>query len=69
MTTITPEVTHGIVNRVQNSMFGYQGWPSIARDENGTIYVVSSSFRTQHSTGDSALEPGCPEESKLLRCV
>ena len=48
MTTITPEVTHGIVNRVQNSIFGYQGWPSIARDENGTIYVVSSSFRTQH---------------------
>ena len=48
MNIITPEVTHGIVNRVQHSIFGYQGWPSVARDENGTIYVVSSSFRTQH---------------------
>ena len=35
---ITPEVKHGIVNRVQNTIFSYQGWPTVARDENGTLY-------------------------------
>lgn len=45
----TPKkLTHGIVNRVQNGFFGYQGWPSVARDENGTLYAVASSFRAQH---------------------
>ena len=49
MTQKTPKtVTHGIVNRVQNSLFGYQGWPSVARDENGTLYAVASSFRCEH---------------------
>ena len=43
MTQKTPKtVTHGVVNRVQNSLFGYQGWPSVARDENGTLYAVAS---------------------------
>ena len=37
MNTIYPEATHGIVNRVQGSVFGYQGWPTVARDENGTL--------------------------------
>lgn len=48
MKTIYPEVTHGIVNRAQNSVFSYQAWPSIARDENGTLYVVASGFRVSH---------------------
>ncbi|MBQ8578966.1 MAG: exo-alpha-sialidase [Clostridia bacterium] len=49
MTEKTPKtVKHGIVNRVQGSMFAYQGWPSIARDENGTLYAVASSFRCEH---------------------
>ncbi|MBP3919331.1 MAG: exo-alpha-sialidase [Clostridia bacterium] len=39
---------HGIVNRVQGNLFGYQGWPSVARDENGVLYAVASSFRTEH---------------------
>lgn len=39
---------HGIVNRTENSLFRYQGWPSVCRDENGVLYVVSSSFRLAH---------------------
>ena len=48
MKEIFPEVQHGIVNRVKGSSFAYQGWPSVARDENGTLYAVSSSFRISH---------------------
>lgn len=44
----TPETQHGIVNRAKNSLFTYQGWPSVCRDENGTLYAVSSSFRLRH---------------------
>ena len=39
---------HGIVNRVQNSVFSYQGWPTVARDEKGTLYAVASGFRVSH---------------------
>lgn len=39
---------HGIVNRVTETPFAYQGWPSVTKDENGTLYAVSSSFRAQH---------------------
>ncbi len=45
---IRPEVTHGIVNRVQNSFFNFQAWPSLCRDENGTLYAVASGFRCRH---------------------
>lgn len=48
MKTIYPKGEHGIVNRRQNSLFAYQGWPTIARDENGTLYVVASGFRVNH---------------------
>lgn len=48
MNTFYPEVEHGIVNRAQNTLFKYQGWPTVARDENGTLYVASSSFRVFH---------------------
>lgn len=49
MTEKTPKtLKHGIVNRVTVGMFGYQGWPSVARDENGTLYAVASSFRCEH---------------------
>lgn len=44
----TPETMHGIVNRVTDSVFAYQGWPSVCRDENGVLYAVASSFRTEH---------------------
>ncbi len=45
---IRPNVTHGIVNRVTASLFNYQGWPSVTRDENGTLYAVCSGFRCAH---------------------
>lgn len=48
MKKIIPEATHGIIHRVQGSVFGYQGWPSVARDENGTLYAVVSGFRVRH---------------------
>ena len=36
------------VHRAQYSMFSYDGWPSVTRDENGVLYAVASSFRMQH---------------------
>ncbi len=48
MKTHYPKVEHGIVNRASGSLFSYQGWPTVARDEKGTLYVVSSSFRAGH---------------------
>lgn len=41
-------IKHGIVNRVENGIFRYQGWPSVCSDEQGTLYAVSSSFRMEH---------------------
>jgi Neuraminidase (sialidase) len=43
-----PKLTHGIVNRVTTSLFSYQGWPTVARDEKGVLYAVASSFRISH---------------------
>ncbi len=48
MNIITPERVHGIVNRAQGSVFCYQGWPTVARDENGVLYAVASAFRVSH---------------------
>ena len=48
MTKIRPEAIHGIVGRAYNTIFSYQGWPSVCRDENGTLYAVASSFRAAH---------------------
>ena len=48
MKTIYSEKIHNTINRVQGSLFGYQGWPTVARDENGTLYAVISGFRLQH---------------------
>lgn len=48
MNTIIAEVTHGIVNRITGSFFNYQAWPTVARDENGTLYAVASGFRMRH---------------------
>ena len=39
---------HGIVNRAHGSIFSYQGWPTVARDENGVLYAVASGFRVSH---------------------
>ena len=48
MKTFYPDAERGIVNRATNTLFKYQGWPTVARDENGTLYVASSSFRIYH---------------------
>ncbi|MBE6612346.1 MAG: exo-alpha-sialidase [Ruminococcaceae bacterium] len=48
MKIITPTVEHGIVSRSTTGFFGYHGWPTIARDENGTLYTVASGFRMEH---------------------
>ena len=48
MRTVYPAAEHGIVNRVQGSVFGYQGWGTVARDEEGTLYAVASGFRVSH---------------------
>ncbi len=33
----------GFVNRTQNSFFSYQAWPSVCRDEAGTLYAGACS--------------------------
>lgn len=39
---------HGIICRVPGDRFGYFGWPSIARADDGTLLAVGSGFRSQH---------------------
>lgn len=51
MKIIRPETVHGIVNRVHNSLFSYQAWPTVAQDENGVLYAVASGFRVCHVDG------------------
>ena len=46
--TIYPNAEHGIVSRMADSFFGYQGWPTVCRDEKGILYAVCSGFRLQH---------------------
>lgn len=38
----------GIVSRITDGSFRYQGWPTVCADENGRIYVASSSHRLGH---------------------
>ena len=42
------EAEHGIVCRLPGDRFGYFGWPSIARMDDGTLVVASSGLRTEH---------------------
>jgi sialidase-1 len=39
---------HGIICRLPNERFGYFGWPSIARLDDGTLIVASSGLRVEH---------------------
>ncbi len=49
MEFLTPEKEHGIVHRYEpNTIFKYNGWPSVCRDERGVLYAVSSSMRMSH---------------------
>ena len=38
----------GIVNRSQSALFPYQAWPTVCKDENGTLYVTCSGHRIGH---------------------
>lgn len=38
----------GIVGRNEGSIFPYQAWPTVAKDENGVLYVVASGHRLGH---------------------
>lgn len=38
----------GILFRAEDSVFKYMGWPTVAKDENGVIYVVCSGHRLGH---------------------
>ncbi len=49
MKVFSPEVEHfRVTNDRHNKFFRYHGWPSIARDERGVLYVVASSMRMSH---------------------
>ena len=39
---------HGIVSRFTEGWFLYQGWPTVAKDKNGTLYVACSGNRLAH---------------------
>lgn len=39
---------HGIVCRLPGEKFGYFGWPSVARMDDGTLAVISSGLRSGH---------------------
>lgn len=37
-----------VVNRSNDSIFRYQGWPTVTKDEHGTLYVACSGHRLAH---------------------
>ena len=41
----------GIVSRQNNSLFPYQAWPTLCRDNDGILYAGASSFRLGHLCG------------------
>ena len=57
MKIIRPEAEHGIVHRyTHDNVFRYNGWPSVARDERGVLYVAASTMRISH--GDPSGKDG-----------
>ena len=38
----------GVVKRVTEGLFRYQGWPTVAKDEKGVLYVGASGHRLGH---------------------
>ena len=38
----------GLVGRRSEGLFRYQGWPTVAKDENGVLYAVCSGHRLGH---------------------
>ena len=39
---------HGIVGRTPGGLFPYQAWPTVARDDSGTLYAAASGHRLGH---------------------
>jgi hypothetical protein len=39
---------HGVICRLPGERFGYFGWPTVARLEDGTLLVISSGLRSEH---------------------
>jgi len=39
---------HGVVGRTTEGWFRYQAWPTVTRDEKGTLYAVCSGHRRAH---------------------
>ena len=39
---------HHAVYRPKDTWFGYCAWPSVCRDENGTLYALSAAFGSEH---------------------
>lgn len=49
MKYIVPETEHGVVYRnVENTLFKYNGWPTVTKDDRGVLYVTASSMRLTH---------------------
>ena len=42
------EAEHGVVCRLPGERFGYFGWPTVARMDDGRVLVVSSGLRSEH---------------------
>ncbi len=42
------DAKHGIVCRIPGERFGYFGWPTVARLDDGTLAVASSGLRAEH---------------------
>ncbi|MDD4540295.1 MAG: sialidase family protein, partial [Lentisphaeria bacterium] len=41
-------IRHGIVCSLPQEKFGYFGWPSVTRQDDGTLCAVASGLRFQH---------------------
>jgi len=42
------EAEHGVVCRLPGERFGYFGWPTVARTDDGRLLVASSGLRSEH---------------------
>ena len=66
MEYIVPETEHGIVYRnVENTLFKYNGWPTVEKDDRGVLYVTASSMRITH--GDPTERTACSSASTEAR--
>lgn len=45
---IKAQSEYGIVFRNMETMFGYQGWPSVCKNKEGALVAVFSGFRVRH---------------------